>query len=199
MIDACLLNAKGQLELFVQVHKESDDFIVEGPYGLAAELMARLDKYLIADDVELIDESEDDSAYTLCLNETRRILEGIPKWPNELFPGLLPPDAGLEETAISYTKGCYTGQEVISRMKRAGKTNKHLVRLNLDKPLIPTNSKLIVDGKEAGWITSVATLESGQDIALGYRLRKFKDSNEVEVHSPSSDEVIGTATVRTND
>jgi folate-binding protein YgfZ len=161
--------------------------------------MARLDKYLIADDVELIDESEEDSAYTLCLNETRRILEGIPKWPNELFPGLLPPDAGLEETAISYTKGCYTGQEVISRMKRAGKTNKHLVRLNLDKPLIPTNSKLIVDGKEAGWITSVATLESGQDIALGYRLRKFKDSNEVEVHSPSSDEVIGTATVRTKD
>ena len=199
MIDACLLNAKGQLELFVQVHKEGDDFIVEGPYELAAELKARLDKYLIADEVELIDESEEDSAYTLCPNETRRILEGIPKWPNELFPGLLPPDAGLEETAISYTKGCYTGQEVISRMKRAGKTNKHLVRLTLDKPLIPTNAKLIVNGKKAGWITSVATLESGQDIALGYRLRKFKDSNEFEVHSSSSDEVIGSAAVRTND
>jgi len=199
MIDACLLNAKGQLELFVQVHREDEDFIVEGPYELAGELMARLDKYLISDDVELIDESEEDSAYTLAPNETRRILEGIPKWPNELFPGLLPPDAGLEATAISYTKGCYTGQEVISRMKRSGKTNKHLVRLILDKPLIPTNSKLVVDGKEAGWITSVATLETGREIALGYRLRKFKDDTSFEVRSPSSDEVIGTATVRTND
>ena len=196
LIDACLLNAKGQLEHFVQVHRDGGDFIIEGPYEQAAELLARLDKYLIADDVELIDESEDDSAYALYPNETRRILDGIPKWPNELFPGLLPPDAGLEDTAISYTKGCYTGQEVISRMKRAGKTNKHLVRLILDKPLIPTNSKLVIDGKEAGWITSVATLESGQDIALGYRLRKFEDTNEFEVHSPSSNDLIGKATVR---
>ncbi|MEJ6578462.1 MAG: NAD(P)-binding domain-containing protein [Akkermansiaceae bacterium] len=195
-IDACLLDPKGKLQAFVQIHREGDDFIIEGPYDQAAIILARLDKYLIADDVELTDESEDDSAYTLRMNETARILEGIPKWPNELFPGLLPPEAGLESTAISYTKGCYTGQEVISRMKRAGKTNRQLVKLTLDKPLIPTRSKLLVDGKEAGWITSVAAHVSQGEVALGYRLRKFETANEFDVASPASGDIIARALIR---
>lgn len=195
-IDACLLNAKGQLEAFIQIHREDDDFIVEGPYECAAEILARLDKYLIADDVELVDESEEDFAYALRPNETYRILEGIPKWPNELFPGLLPPDAGLEETAISYEKGCYTGQEVISRMKRSGKTNRQLVKLSIDNPLVPTTSKLLVDGKEAGWITSVASHVSLGEVALGYRLRKFEQVVEFQIASPASGEIIATAKVR---
>lgn len=195
-IDACLLDAKGKLQAFVQVHREDGDFIVEGPYDQAATILARLDKYLIADDVELTDESEDDAAYTLCMNETARILEGVPKWPNELFPGILPPEAGLESTAISYTKGCYTGQEVISRMKRAGKTNRQLVKLALDKPLVPTRAKLLVEGKEAGWITSVASHVSQGEVALGYRLRKFEDAEEFDVASPASGDIIAKARIR---
>lgn len=195
-IDACLLNAKGQLQAFIQIHREGDDFIVEGPYELAADILARLDKYLIADDVELIDESEEDFAFAPRPNETYRILEGIPKWPNELFPGLLPPDAGIEDSAISYTKGCYTGQEVISRMKRSGKTNRHLVKLSLDKPLVPTTSKLMVDGVEAGWITSVASHVTLGELALGYRLRKFETIDEFDVISPASGQVISKAKIR---
>jgi len=76
-------------------------------------------------------------------------------------------------------------------MKRAGKTNKHLVKLTFDKPLVPTTAKLMVDGKEAGWITSVAGL-----IGLGYRLRKFENAETFEVQSPSSGEIIATATLR---
>ena len=41
----------------------------------------------------------------------------------------LPPEAGLDATDISYQKGCYIGQEVISRIKSAGKVNKRLVRI----------------------------------------------------------------------
>ena len=196
LIEACLLNAKGRLQFYVQIHREGDDFIVQGPIDLAEELLARLDKYLIADDVELIDESMDDTAHLTVPNETRRILDGIPKWPNELFSGILPPEAGIETRAISYTKGCYTGQEVISRMKRAGKTNRHLVKLSLDKPLIPTHSKLMIDGKEGGLITSVASHVGEGEVALGYRLRKFEDHTEFDIASPASGEIIGKATIR---
>lgn len=196
IVNACILDVKGRLQFYVQIYREDQDFIVEGPMDLAEELLARLDKYLIADDVELIDESMDETAYQTVPNETRRILDGIPRWPSELFPGILPPEAGIEELAISYTKGCYTGQEVISRMKRAGKTNRHLVKLSLDKPLIPTNAKLMVDGKEAGVITSVASHVGEGEVALGYRRRKFEDQTEFEIASPASGEIIGRATIR---
>jgi 3-hydroxyisobutyrate dehydrogenase/glyoxylate/succinic semialdehyde reductase len=196
MIEACLLDAKGKLQFFVQIHREGDDFVVQGPVEVAEEIFARLDKYLIADEVELNDESMDETAYLTVPNETRRILEGIPKWPNEISPGILPPEAGLEVRAISYTKGCYTGQEVISRMKRAGKTNRHLVKLTLNKPLIPTRSKLLVGGKEAGVITSVASHVGEGEVALGYRARKFEGHTEFDIASPASGEIIGRATIR---
>lgn len=196
IIDACLLDAKGKLQFYVHIHREDDDFIVQGPIDVAEEIYARLDKNLIADDVELIDESLDENAHLNVPNETRRIIDGIPRWPNELYPGILPPEAGVEEQSISYTKGCYTGQEVISRMKRAGKTNRHLVKLSLDKPLIPTKAKLLVDGREAGFITSVASHVAQGEVALGYRLRKFSEVSEFDVASPSSGEIIGKATIR---
>jgi len=58
-----------------------------------------------------------------------RIIQGLPAWGAELTDGLLPPEAGIESIAVSYDKGCYIGQEVISRMRRAGKTNRILVYL----------------------------------------------------------------------
>ena len=196
MIEACLLDAKGRLQFLVWVHREDEDYIVQGPADLAEELFARLDRYLIAVEVELHDESLDETAYLTMPHESRRILEGIPKWPNELFPGLLPPEAGIEGRTISYTKGCYTGQEVISRMKRSGKTNRHLVKLSFNKPLIPTGSKLMVGRKEAGIVTSVTSHVGHGEIGLGYRFRKFEDTTTFELASPSSGDIIGQATIR---
>lgn len=196
LLDACLLDAKGRLQFFVQIHREGDDFILQSPIQDSEALLARLDRYLIADQVELIDESFDDDAYFILPNETRRILEGIPRWPQEIFPGILPAEAGLDLTAVSFAKGCYTGQEVVSRMKRAGKTNRHLVKLSLHQSLTPTQARLLVDGKEAGVITSVASHISHGEVALGYRLRKFESATTFDLASPSSSEIIGTASIR---
>jgi len=60
--------------------------------------------------------------------ETLRILRGIPRYPNELNPDTFPAEAGLEDTAVSFTKGCYIGQEVISRIRTTGKMPRTLVR-----------------------------------------------------------------------
>lgn len=94
--------------------------------------------------------------------EDFRIRQGVPQWGRELEEGLLPPEAGLDATDISYHKGCYIGQEVISRIKYAGKVNKRLVRINIPQEL-PLDDWVLREpgGREAGWITSVSPLVSG--------------------------------------
>ncbi len=61
--------------------------------------------------------------------ERRRIEEGIPRWGRELTDQIIPVEANLADNAIDYAKGCYIGQEVISRMKMAGQMNKRLCGL----------------------------------------------------------------------
>jgi folate-binding protein YgfZ len=102
--------------------------------------------------------------------EAFRVEHGVPAWGKDLYEGLLPPEAGLEATDISYQKGCYIGQEVISRIKSAGKVNKRLVRLILDAS-VPLDFKKLIDeeGRSAGELTSISPREmNGKRHALGY-------------------------------
>jgi folate-binding protein YgfZ len=91
---------------------------------------------------------------------------------------IIPIEANLEQRTIDYQKGCYIGQEVISRIKMSGQTNKRLCGLiSLDDlPLLP-GMKLAAPsgpGKEVGWITSATRSETvGKQIALGYVKRGF--------------------------
>ena len=58
--------------------------------------------------------------------EVFRIERGVPRWTRELTGEILPVEANLETAAIDYEKGCYVGQEVISRIKMLGQRNKKL-------------------------------------------------------------------------
>ena len=126
------------------------------------------------------------SAPTATLNPTEieksRISHKFPLWGAELDNDTLPPEASLETRAISYTKGCYTGQEVISRIRSAGKTNRHLVLLETTTPL-SAGSPLLCEGatedKPAGNITSTCEID-GKQIALAYRKRKFQDITQFQ-------------------
>lgn len=86
-----------------------------------------------------------------------RVEHGVPAVGNELNEELLPPEAGLDVTDISYHKGCYIGQEILSRIKSAGKLNQRLVRLAFDAAL-PVDGLALVDadGREAGSITTIS-------------------------------------------
>lgn len=115
--------------------------------------------------------------------EAFRIANGVPLWERELTEGILPPEAGLDATDISYHKGCYIGQEVISRIKFAGKLNKRLARMEFDAA-VPTNDLSLVDaeGRDAGKLTSVSPVASGADrAALGYLKRGLE---QVFLQSP---------------
>ena len=105
--------------------------------------------------------------------EALRISNGVLAWGIELLEGMLPPEALLEETDISYHKGCYIGQEVISRIKSAGKVNRRLTRFvfDADVPVVPGPLE-----NAAGEVTSVSPLAAdGVRHALGYVKRGAED------------------------
>ncbi len=98
--------------------------------------------------------------------EIARIEAAIPRFGQDMDETILPPEAGLESHAISYSKGCYIGQEVIARIRTYGQVAKALRSLRLPTDLTnppAKGDKLLVDGKEVGTITSAVP-----GFALGY-------------------------------
>ena len=109
--------------------------------------------------------------------ERWRIEAGIPRWGRELDERVLPAEAGLEETHISFTKGCYPGQEPIARQHYRGKVNRRLRVLELDGSEVPEHeTDVLHDGKVVGRITSAVA-----GLALAYVRVEVPDGAEVAV------------------
>jgi folate-binding protein YgfZ len=108
--------------------------------------------------------------------EMGRIEARIPRFGADMDESNLAPEAGLDERAINYSKGCYIGQEVIARIRTYGQVAKMLrgLRLASDLKTLPVKGdKLFKDGKEIGYITSaLASPTFGGNIALGYVRRE---------------------------
>ncbi|MCP5099777.1 MAG: folate-binding protein YgfZ [Chloroflexi bacterium] len=94
-----------------------------------------------------------------------RIESGLPRYGREMTADYIPLETGLWDD-VSFTKGCYVGQEIIARMESRGKLAKRLVKLQPTTP-IESGSKITADGKSVGTITSTAVLPDGS-VALGY-------------------------------
>ncbi len=112
--------------------------------------------------------------------DVMRIEQGLPRWGRELTDEIIPIEANLEQRTIDYQKGCYIGQEVISRIKMSGQTNKRLCGLiSLNNTPLQPGMKLVApsaSGKEAGWITSATRSQRlRKEIALGYVKRGFNN------------------------
>jgi folate-binding protein YgfZ len=228
-IEACVLNAKGKLNAHVFVSALGEGFVIDAEPELRETLRTRLERYVIADDVQIEDVTDEFSLFHVLTEQppahgsgrivsarrfsatgwdiwsdsvrhdavqhdlalacrfidsaaadVMRIEQGLPRWGRELTDEIIPIEANLEERTIDYQKGCYLGQEVISRIKMSGQTNKRLcglISLN-NAPLQPA-MKLVApsaSGKEAGWITSATRSQQlGKEIALGYVKRGFND------------------------
>jgi tRNA-modifying protein YgfZ len=88
--------------------------------------------------------------------ELRRIEAGVPRWGRELDDAILPAEAGLDETHISFSKGCYPGQEPIARLHYRGHVNRKLQVVELDaEPAVER-------------VTSSARRPDGSTVALAY-------------------------------
>jgi folate-binding protein YgfZ len=125
-----------------------------------------------------------------------RIEAGIPRWGAELTEATIPLEAGLRQRAISETKGCYTGQEVIIRILHRGHVNWLLRGLLLgDVPAPAAGTSLANDaGKAVGRITSAAWSPAhGQVAALGYVRREVEPPATLRLMASDGPEVAVVA------
>jgi folate-binding protein YgfZ len=99
--------------------------------------------------------------------ELRRIEDGVPRWEHELDDRILPAEAGLDRTHISFSKGCYPGQEPVARLHFRGHPNRGLRVLELDE-LPEYDAPLLHEGREVGRVTSAARRPDGTVVALAY-------------------------------
>jgi folate-binding protein YgfZ len=118
--------------------------------------------------------------------ERLRIERGIPAWGAELTEDTLPPEAGLDRTHVDYHKGCYIGQEVISRLKSVGHVNQTLRRFTGKSDCLAAAASVAASGgpssgdllhlagtreNAVGKLTSVVSGLEGEFFALGYLKR----------------------------
>jgi folate-binding protein YgfZ len=109
--------------------------------------------------------------------DARRIAIGWPAWGIDMDENTLPQEANFDELqGISYTKGCYIGQEVVARIHFRGHVNKFLRRLAVDGKLPPPTGADLIDatGKEVGDVRSVTQTDNGV-IGIGMVRREIDD------------------------
>jgi len=108
--------------------------------------------------------------------EAIRIEHGVPRWGKEMDSKTLPQEAGIDERAVHYDKGCYLGQEAMAKIHFRGKVNRRVVKLEAEGPL-KTGTELSLDDKKVGSVTSAANgralalvnqaVETGSQLAAG--------------------------------
>lgn len=255
---AALITAKGKMQSDLNVYCLEEELLLDFEPGLTGKVSERLEKYIIADDVQVVDvtapygllsvqgpgaetvvrslkfpdelpgkafsfiKRNGEAGEIILANRARlgtagfdlfvpaaalrglaeqligaarlagggpcgwralemaRIEAGIPRFGADMDEMNIPLEAGLEEGAISFNKGCYIGQEVISRIRTYGQVAKALRRLLLAGDLkgLPVHGdKLFYQGKEAGYITSATTSPQLKTaVALGY---VRKEANQI--------------------
>jgi folate-binding protein YgfZ len=107
--------------------------------------------------------------------EAARIEARYPLFGVDMTEDTIPLEAGIEDRAISTTKGCYVGQEVIIRVlhRGHGRVVRKLVGLTIDGPKPEPGAKVNAAGRDVGWITSAASSDGSSTMALGYLHRDF--------------------------
>jgi folate-binding protein YgfZ len=121
--------------------------------------------------------------------EALRIEAGIPKLGVDVDDSTIPQEAGLEVDAVSFTKGCFIGQELVCRIDSRGHVNRFLRRLSLPGTTVPAHGAEVArDDKVVGAVTSAAAVP-GEDrvVALAMLRREVEPPAEVTVRWDGAD------------
>ncbi|HWD21283.1 MAG TPA: aminomethyltransferase family protein [Verrucomicrobiae bacterium] len=237
---AALVSAKGKMQSDLNIYRLENEWLLDFEPGLGAVVKERLEKYVIAEEVEIVDAAAayglvraqgpeagavaeklgvelpreprqivsvkhaawgdlyltkrdgffeffvptaalPDLAKTLAAPwcgwqalEAARIEDTVPRYGADMDETNLPPEAGLDNRAVSYAKGCYIGQEVIARIRTYGQVAKTLRGLTLSSAALPARgARLWRNDKEVGYITSATeSPKLKAPIALGYVRRE---------------------------
>jgi folate-binding protein YgfZ len=274
---AALVTAKGRMQSDLNIYSLADELLLDFEPGLNATVADRFEKFVIADDVQVVDVAPHYGLFSVqgpksveavtravpgirltetpmsfasvndpvlgeiyCMNQPRgtvagfdlfipaaafdgvarrlhevvkslggcacgwqalemsRIEGGIPRFGADMDETNLAPEAGIEGRAISYSKGCYIGQEVIARIRTYGQVAKSLRGLILPddlKALPSRGEKLFHEDREAGYLTSaVASPAFRRNLALGYVRRECNQpGTELLLRSTSGELAVTVA------
>jgi len=113
--------------------------------------------------------------------EVMRIRARTPATGREIDDRVLPAEAGLTERAVSFTKGCYPGQEPVARLHYRGRANRGLRLLALDGEPPAYDAPLELDGKDVGRVTSSVADPAGGVLVLAYVRREVPPDAELRV------------------
>jgi folate-binding protein YgfZ len=124
--------------------------------------------------------------------ESLRLEAGIPFYPADFNDTVIPHEAAVEATHISFTKGCYTGQEIVERVRSRGQVNRLRVKLKFSTPEPPPfATRLSAEGKEVGLVTSSAfSPKARAAIGMGYSRREHNAPGTVLEFDSGTAEVL---------
>jgi len=193
--DALLLTAKARVIAPVRVLRRGEgDFLLSTEPELGARVRNELlrsrfaakaeiepeehESWLVLGSGEVLDERPEGEEVDENELERWRIESGIPRWGREIDERVLPAEAGLTETHVSFGKGCYPGQEPIARQHYRGKLNRRLRVLHVEGDDVPQYDAQILHGeKVVGRITSAVP-----GLALGYVRTEVPDEAQLSVN-----------------
>jgi tRNA-modifying protein YgfZ len=192
--DALLLTAKARVIAPLRVlRRAEDDFLLSTEPELGDVVRTQLlrtrfaakaevaseehDAWLVLGGDEVLDERPPGDEIDEAAFERWRIEAGVPRWGREIDDRVLPAEAGLTETHVSFSKGCYPGQEPIARQHFRGKVNRRLRVLDVEGEA-QAGDELQFGDKKVGRITSTA-----DGVALGYVRTEVPDDASLELAS----------------
>ena len=120
--------------------------------------------------------------------EVLRVEQGRPRYGVDLDDSVIPQEAGLNERAVSFTKGCYVGQETVARLHWRGKPNRHLRGLRLREQVQP-GTELRLGEREVGRITSVAASPRFGTVGLALVRREAQPGDVLDAGGVSAEVV----------
>jgi len=112
--------------------------------------------------------------------EIARVESGRPRFGREMTTETIPQEAGINERAVSFTKGCYIGQETVARLHYKGKPNRHLRGLRLSSP-VPEGAKVRLGERELGRIGTAVLSPAHGPVALAILRREAEPGATVEI------------------
>jgi folate-binding protein YgfZ len=122
--------------------------------------------------------------------ECVRIEAGIPRYGVELDETTMPQEAGLHERAVSFTKGCYVGQETVARLYWKGKPNRHLRRLTFSEPVGP-GAGLMLGERSVGRVGSAAISPRLGAVGLAMLRREAEVGAQLTVEGSAASATVG--------
>jgi folate-binding protein YgfZ len=148
-----------------------------------------VDVFTQAADTDAVREALDAPVIPEEVAEIVRVESGRPRYGVDLDDGVIPQEAGLNERAVSFTKGCYVGQETVARLFYRGKPNRHLRGLRLSADAAP-GEELRLGEKVVGKLASVVASPAHGQIALALVRREAEPGATVAVGDAAAPAVV---------